>query len=127
MDAQRGQTKAGTNARRKAAVLMPCQRTLYSEPLTLVRGDGVRVSDAEGRSYLDFFAGIAVMVVGHGHPKVRAAVHDQIDKIAHTSTLYLNEPMLDLAERLVKLAPAGLDKVFFGNSGTEANEVAAVL
>jgi len=118
---------AGRNAARKARYLMECQRTYYREPLTLVSGSGSYVTDDAGRRYLDFFAGIAVLLVGHSHPKVNAAVHDQIDKLTHTSTLYLTEPMLDLAERLVEAAPAGLDKVFFGNSGTEANEVAAAL
>lgn len=113
--------------RRTAEHLMKCQRTYYSEPLTLVRGDGAYVDDDRGRRYLDFFAGIAVLIVGHGHPKVRAAVHDQVDRLCHTSTLYLTEPMLDLADYIVERAPSGLDTVFFGNSGTEANEVAAVL
>ncbi|HKW45303.1 MAG TPA: aspartate aminotransferase family protein, partial [Candidatus Eremiobacteraceae bacterium] len=117
----------GRNASRKARYLMECQRTYYREPLTLVSGRGAYVTDDAGRNYLDFFAGIAVLLVGHSHPKVNAAVHEQIDALTHTSTLYLTEPMLDLAERIVESAPAGLDKVFFGNSGTEANEVAAVL
>ncbi|MDQ2818291.1 MAG: aspartate aminotransferase family protein [Candidatus Eremiobacteraeota bacterium] len=106
---------------------MKCQRTYYAAPLTLVRGEGAYVHDDAGRRYLDFFAGIAVLIVGHGHPHVRAAVHDQVDRLTHTSTLYLNEPMLDLSEKIVGLAPRGLDTVFFGNSGTEANELAAVL
>jgi 4-aminobutyrate aminotransferase-like enzyme len=114
-------------AARKAAYLMDCAKTYYPEPLTLVSGDGAYVTDDEGRRYLDFFAGIAVLVAGHNHPKVNAAVHDQVDKLVHTSTLYLNEPMLDLAEKLSELSPPGLDKVFIGNSGTEANELAAVL
>lgn len=120
-------TPAKRNAQRKSDVMMDCQRTYYREPLTLVRGDGVYVTDDTGRQYLDFFAGIAVLLVGHSHPKVRAAMHAQIDTLTHTSTLYLNEPMLDLAERLVNLAPQRPAKVFFGNSGTEANELAAVL
>ena len=115
------------NAARKAAYLMDCAKTYYPEPITLVSGDGAYVTDDEGRRYLDFFAGIAVLVAGHNHAKVNAAVRDQVDKLVHTSTLYLNEPMLDLAEKLSELAPPGLDKVFFGNSGTEANELAAVL
>ena len=115
------------SAARKAAYLMDCAKTYYPEPITLVSGDGAYVIDDEGRRYLDFFAGIAVLVAGHNHPKVTAAVHDQVDKIVHTSTLYLNEPMLDLAEKLSELSPPGLDKVFIGNSGTEANELAAVL
>jgi 4-aminobutyrate aminotransferase / (S)-3-amino-2-methylpropionate transaminase / 5-aminovalerate transaminase len=115
------------NAARKSAYLMDCAKTYYPEPITLVSGDGAYVTDDEGRRYLDFFAGIAVLVAGHNHPTVNAAVRDQVDKIVHTSTLYLNEPMLDLAQKLSELSPPGLDKVFIGNSGTEANELAAVL
>jgi len=115
------------NAARKAAYLMDCAKTYYPEPITLVSGDGAYVTDDEGRRYLDFFAGIAVLVAGHNHPKVNASVRDQLDRIVHTSTLYLNEPMLDLAEKLSELTPPGLDKAFIGNSGTEANELAAVL
>ncbi|MBV8365199.1 MAG: aspartate aminotransferase family protein [Candidatus Eremiobacteraeota bacterium] len=115
------------NAARKAAYLMDCATTYYPEPLTLVSGEGAYVTDEEGRRYLDFFAGIAVLVAGHNHPQVSAAVHDQAGKLVHTSTLYLNEPVLDLAEKLSELSPPGLDKVFVGNSGTEANELAAVL
>src|SRR3979490_1187913 len=92
---------SGRNAARKARYLRECQRTLYPEPLTLVSGRGAYVTDDAGRSYLDFFAGIAVLLVGHSHPKVNEAVHDQINTLTHTSTLYLTEPMLDLAERLV--------------------------
>src|SRR5215472_16931413 len=111
-EAKRGMEKPGSrNAQRKAESLMDCQRTYYPEPLTLERGDGAYVTDAAGRSYLDFFAGIAVLLVGHGHPKVRAAIHDQVDKLEHTSTLYLNEPMLDLAERLAGVSPAQPAKV----------------
>jgi 4-aminobutyrate aminotransferase-like enzyme len=117
----------GRNAARKARYLMDCQRTYYPDPLTLVSGSGAYVTDDAGRSYLDFFAGIAVLLVGHSHPAVNRAVHEQIDELTHTSTLYLNEPMLELAERIVESSPPGLDKVFFGNSGTEANEVAAAL
>ena len=118
---------ASRNAARKSAYLMDCAKTYYPEPLTLVSGDGAYVTDDEGRTYLDFFAGIAVLVAGHNHPKVKAALHDQVDKLVHTSTLYLNEPVLDLAEKLSDASPSGLDKVFIGNSGTEANELAAVL
>ncbi len=86
---------------------MDCAKTYYPEPLTLVSGDGAYVTDDEGRRYLDFFAGIAVLVAGHNHPKVKAAVHDQVDKIVHTSTLVLEradarsggEALRDLAAR----------------------------
>ncbi len=95
-------------------------------PLVLVRGEGATVYDADGKSYLDLIAGIAVCLLGHAHPGVRKAVDDQLATIGHTSNLYATTPAIELAERLVGLlgdAGAGA-KVFFCNSGTEANEAA---
>jgi len=105
---------------REAAVLWPT----YARPrVQFVRGDGVRLYDAEGREYLDFLGGIAVVAAGHAHPKVVAAVAGQLATLGHTSNLYFSGPQVDLAERLVDRfgAPA---KVFFSNSGAEANEAA---
>jgi len=95
-------------------------------PLTLDHGDGVRVWDNAGNAYLDFVGGIAVSALGHAHPAIVAAVTAQVSKIAHTSNLYMHEPGLTLAERLVGLlgVPA---RVFFANSGAEANECAIKL
>jgi len=100
----------------------------YATPsLALVRGEGVRVWDTDGREYLDCVAGIAVSVLGHAHPAVVAAVTRQIGTLAHTSNLVLNLPALTLAERLRDLlgrpAETGA-RVFLGNSGAEANEAA---
>jgi acetylornithine aminotransferase len=96
----------------------------YAEPaLTLVRGDGAEVWDDRGRSYVDLVAGLAVNALGHGHPAVVEAVTRQVATLGHTSNLVGNEPSLRLAERL--LALAGRDgRVFFANSGAEANEAA---
>ena len=92
-------------------------------PLALVRGAGVRVWDTDGTEYLDCIAGIAVSVLGHGHPAVVEAVTRQVGSLAHTSNLVLNLPALALAERLRDLL--GPDaRVFLANSGTEANEAA---
>jgi acetylornithine aminotransferase len=92
-------------------------------PLTLVRGEGAQVWDDQGRSYVDLVAGIAVNVLGHAHPAVVEAVCRQVATLGHTSNLVANEPSLRLAERL--LALAGRDgRVFFANSGAEANEAA---
>ncbi|MDQ2588560.1 acetylornithine transaminase [Saccharothrix yanglingensis] len=98
----------------------------YGTPgLTLVRGEGAHVWDADGNRYLDLLAGIAVNALGHAHPAVVAAVTEQIGRIAHTSNLYINEPALTLAERLLDLAGADGDgRVLFCNSGAEANEAA---
>ncbi|BBY15709.1 acetylornithine transaminase [Mycolicibacterium litorale] len=96
----------------------------YGTPaLALVSGDGAVVTDADGRSYVDLLGGIAVNVLGHRHPAVIAAVTRQLDTLGHTSNLYATEPGIALAEALV--GHLGADaRVFFCNSGTEANEVA---
>ena len=96
----------------------------YGEPtLTLVRGDGATVWDDAGNAYVDLVAGIAVNALGHAHPAVVAAVSRQVATLGHTSNLVANEPSLRLAERL--LALTGRDgRVFFANSGAEANEAA---
>ncbi|MGM1062715.1 acetylornithine transaminase [Saccharothrix sp. Mg75] len=98
----------------------------YGTPdLTLVRGEGAHVWDADGNRYLDLLTGIAVNALGHAHPAVVAAVTEQIGRISHTSNLYINEPALKLAERLLDLAGADGDgRVLFCNSGAEANEAA---
>ncbi|WP_396906664.1 acetylornithine transaminase [Mycolicibacterium phlei] len=92
-------------------------------PLALASGDGAVVTDTDGRSYVDLLGGIAVNILGHRHPGVIEAVTRQLNTLGHTSNLYATEPGVALAEALVGLlgAPA---KVFFCNSGTEANEVA---
>lgn len=93
-------------------------------PLTLVSGDGAVVTDADGKSYVDLLGGIAVNILGHRHPAVIEAVTRQLNTLGHTSNLYATEPGVALAEALVGLLGAGPAKVFFCNSGTEANEVA---
>ncbi|AMO61061.1 acetylornithine aminotransferase [Mycolicibacterium phlei] len=92
-------------------------------PLALASGDGAVVTDTDGKSYIDLLGGIAVNILGHRHPGVIEAVTRQLNTLGHTSNLYATEPGVALAEALVGLlgAPA---KVFFCNSGTEANEVA---
>jgi len=92
-------------------------------PLTLVRGDGAEVWDADGRRYLDLLGGIAVNALGHAHPAVVEAVTNQISTLGHTSNLYITEPPLALAERLLVLLDQP-GRVLFCNSGAEANEAA---
>ncbi|OHV71567.1 acetylornithine aminotransferase [Pseudofrankia sp. BMG5.36] len=96
----------------------------YGRPVVaLTRGEGTRVWDADGREYVDLLAGIAVSALGHAHPAVGAAVAAQLSQLGHTSNLYVNEPQVLLGERLVALV--GTDaRVFFANSGAEANECA---
>ncbi|HBT46719.1 MAG TPA: acetylornithine transaminase [Peptococcaceae bacterium] len=94
-------------------------------PVALVRGEGVRVWDADGREYLDFVGGLAVNSLGHCHPRVVAAIREQAGRLLHCSNLYWIEPQVELARLLVE--NSDLDKVFFCNSGAEANEAAIKL
>ena len=97
----------------------------YGTPsLSLVRGEGCRVWDADGRDYVDLVAGIAVSSLGHAHPAIVDAVSAQVRRIAHTSNLYLNEPGIALAERLVDILGIEGTRVFLCNDGTTANEAA---
>ncbi|HEV3076424.1 MAG TPA: acetylornithine transaminase [Thermoanaerobaculia bacterium] len=107
------------------AAMMPNYGT---PPLALARGEGCRVWDADGTQYLDLIAGIAVSALGHAHPAIVEAVSAQAGKLAHTSNLFVHEPGVRLAERLLGLLNAdGQARVFFCNSGAEANEAAIKL
>ena len=94
-------------------------------PIVLMKGSGAKVWDVNGKEYLDFVAGIAVCNLGHSHPQVIAAVKEQLEKLTHVSNLYYTEPQAQLAQLLVDNSFA--DKVFFCNSGAEANEAAIKL
>ncbi|HET7481134.1 MAG TPA: aspartate aminotransferase family protein [Rubrobacteraceae bacterium] len=97
----------------------------YDEPIELARGEGFRVWDSEGKEYLDFFGGIVTTISGHNIPEIVEAVREQAGKILHSSTLYLIENQVKLAEKLISVSPiSGDQKVFFVNSGSEANEAA---
>ena len=97
----------------------------YDEPIEIVSGKGCRVTDAQGRGYLDFFAGILTNMLGYDVPEVRDAVERQIASgVVHTSTLYLIRDQVELAEKIARLSGIEDAKVFFTNSGTEANETA---
>jgi acetylornithine/N-succinyldiaminopimelate aminotransferase len=93
-------------------------------PIALVRGAGSTVYDADGKPYLDLIAGIAVCLLGHAHPRVIEAVTHQLSTLGHTSNLYATEPAVALGEKLLELLGAPEAKVFFCNSGAEANEAA---
>ena len=107
--------------------IIPAAPPYYKDPLVLVEGNGSLVTDAEGREYLDFFCGILTTGVGHCHPEVVERVRDQVGRLGHVSTLYLNEPQVNAARRLAGIAPGRLQKSFFTNSGTEAVETAIAL
>ncbi len=119
-------TESEALRKRFEAAMMPNYGT---PPLALARGEGSRVWDVDGNRYLDLIAGIAVSALGHAHPAIINAVTAQVGKIAHTSNLFVHEPGVQLAEKLLTLlhADGGAGRVFFCNSGTEANEAALKL
>lgn len=99
--------------------------TYTRQPLVMVRGEGARLWDLDGKEYVDFLAGIAVCNLGHAHPRIARAVSEQMQELVHVSNLFYTIPQISLAERLVQLSFAA--RVFFGNSGAEANEGAIKL
>ena len=99
--------------------------TFTRQPLVLDHGEGVKVVDIEGNEYLDMFAGIAVNCLGHNHPKLVKAIQNQAEKLIHISSIYYNQPALNYAKRLVD--KTSFDKIFYANSGAEANEGAIKL
>ncbi|MDQ4045053.1 MAG: aspartate aminotransferase family protein [Chloroflexota bacterium] len=107
--------------------LFPSVGLFYDEPIELRSGEGQRVRDADGREYLDFFGGIATVSSGHAIREINEPIKQQLDRIAHSSTLFLIRSQIELAERLREMTPVRLNKVFFTNSGTEANEAAFLI
>lgn len=107
--------------------LLPAVANYYAEPIVMESGDGTRLTDVDGRSYLDFFGGILTVSVGHREPRVNAALKAQIDRLGHVSTLYPTLPIVDLAERIAQITPGALNKSMFTASGTEADETAVAL
>ena len=119
-----------TNAelyQRYRAVLPSYVKPLYAEPISIERGQGGYVWDVEGNRYLDFFGGVLTTMVGHSNPAVTDAIREQADKVLHTSTLYLCEPMIELAEEIAAVSGIPDARVFFTTSGTEANDTAILL
>ncbi len=108
--------------------LFPSVANYYGDQsVVLESGKGSRVKDLDGNTYLDFFGGILTLSVGHANESVNAAVKAQIDRLGHVSTLYPTMPIVDLAEKLVNLAPGKIKKAFLTASGTEADETAVAL
>jgi 4-aminobutyrate aminotransferase len=99
----------------------------YAEPISIDRGEGSYVWDLEGNRYLDFFGGVLTTMIGHDHPAVTAAINEQAAKVLHTSTLYLSEPMIELAEMIAAKSGIPDARVFFTTSGSEANDTAILL
>jgi acetylornithine/N-succinyldiaminopimelate aminotransferase len=106
---------------------MSLMETYPPRPVTFVRGSGSRLWDEHGKGYLDFLSGLAVTSLGHSHPAVAAALCEQATTLLHTSNLFGTLPQRDVAATLDRLIDAGAGRVFFANSGAEANEAAIKL
>ncbi|HZX37633.1 MAG TPA: aspartate aminotransferase family protein [Streptomyces sp.] len=112
---------------RHKAVIPDWVALYYKQPIEITHGEGRHVWDADGNRYLDFFGGILTTMTAHALPEVTKAVSEQAGRIVHSSTLYLNRPMVELAERIAALSGIPDARVFFTTSGTEANDTALLL
>jgi len=112
---------------RTRAVMPSWLALYYDEPIAIDRGEGRTVWDLEGNEYLDFFGGILTTMTAYSLPEVTAAINEQAAKVLHTSTLYLNQPMIELAEMVAGMSGVPDARVFFTPSGTEANDAAMLL
>ncbi|MBT2393477.1 aspartate aminotransferase family protein [Streptomyces sp. ISL-1] len=112
---------------RHKAVIPDWVALYYKQPIEITHGEGRHVWDAEGNRYLDFFGGILTTMTAHALPEVTKAVSEQAGRIIHSSTLYLNRPMVELAERIATLSGIPDARVFFTTSGTEATDTALLL
>jgi len=112
---------------RKREFLLPCSYHFYRKPPQLVSGSGTVLTDSEGKTYVDFFAGVSVMSCGRCNPEIIEPVMEQIRTLQHTTSIYLTQPVVELAESLAAVLPGDLSRSFFCNSGSEANEGAMLL
>lgn len=113
--------------RKKERYLIPCVYHFYKRPVQIVRGEMQYLYDHTGRRYLDFYAGVSVVNVGHCNPEITEKVIEQLRTLQHTTSIYLTQPVVDLAEKLAGITPGKLQKTFFCASGSEANEGAVLL
>jgi 4-aminobutyrate aminotransferase len=120
-------TRSEEIIRKHREYLWPAVTNFYQQPLVADHASMQYVWDVEGRKYLDFFGGILTISVGHTNPKVTGRVKAQIDQLQHLSTLYPNEAIVALAEKVAQITPGALQSSFFTSSGTEANEAAILL
>jgi len=102
----------------------PAIFTMFREPIMIVEGHMQWLFDDSGKRYLDMLAGIVTVSCGHCHPKVTAAIHEQVDRLQHATTIYLHPGMPSFAKKLAAKMPQGLDVTYFVNSGSEANDLA---
>src|SRR5437016_13810533 len=104
--------------------MFPSVTINYKDPLVTDHASMQYVWDVEGKKYLDFFGGIVTISVGHANPRVTSKIKAQIDKLQHASTLFPNEAVVAVAEKLAQITPGEISQSSFSNSGTEANEFA---
>src|SRR5689334_20504646 len=107
--------------------LFPSVSTYYSDPLVTDHASMQHLWDVDGKKYLDFFGGIVTVSVGHANPRVTSKIKAQIDKLQHASTVFPNESVVALAEKIAQITPGEISQSFFTSSGTEANETAIQL
>ena len=105
-------TKSQKIIEKQKKYIFDAVKNYYEEPIVVSNAKGSIVKDLDGKSYLDFFGGILTVSIGHANEEVNTAVKTQINHLTHISSLYPSVPVVDLAERLVKLAPQNLEKVF---------------
>ena len=120
-------TRSEEVVRKHKEFIWPSVTNYYQNPLVADHASMQYLWDVEGNKYLDFFGGIVTIGVGHCNPKVTEKIKAQTDKLQHTSTLFPNEAIVALAEKLAEITPGKLQKSFFTSSGTEANEAAIML
>lgn len=111
----------------KQQYFYPNTMHFYKQPPHIVKGEMQYLYDHNGKKYTDFFAGVTVLNCGHSNPEIQKAWVSQLEKLQHTSIIYLTEPMVALAEKLATVLPGDIQTTFFCNSGTEANEGALLL
>jgi len=113
--------------RKHKQYLFPSQTTYFAEPLVTDHASMQYLWDVEGNKYLDFFGGIVTISAGHANPRITSRIKAQIDRLQHASTLFPNEAVVALAEKIAHLTPGEITQSYFTNSGTEANETAIQL
>lgn len=111
----------------RKTIVNPAVLTYYKEPVYAHQGHKQWLFDSEGKRYLDLFAGIVTVGVGHGHPKVVQAAKQQLDKLWHTTNIYMHSKLHEYAEKLVEKLPDDLNVVYLCNSGSEANDLAMLM
>ncbi len=118
-------TKTASVMERYQKVMFPAATPYYGDqPIVVARAKDQYLWDVEGNRYLDFFGGVLTVSVGHCNETVTARTIEQLQKVQHTTTIYVNEIMVEVAEKVAELTPGRLQMCYFTNSGTEANETA---